>query len=122
MNTNLYIVFELVFKFSTPNGISTFPCMCWVSGLNNEALYIPMKQTAIIIVTGTKCKKILTSLGAILTKQLNLYISNICVNSDRLELSTFVLDSIPDRPARSQSLYRLSYPAHVVTFVCIYMQ
>ena len=27
------------------------------------------------------------------------------------------LDSITDRPARSQSLYRLSYPAH--TFVCI---
>ena len=24
-------------------------------------------------------------------------------------------DSIPDRPARSQSLYRLSYPAHLVT-------
>ena len=23
-------------------------------------------------------------------------------------------DSIPDRPARSQSLYRLSYPAHFV--------
>jgi len=22
-------------------------------------------------------------------------------------------DSIPDRPARSQSLYRLSYPAHI---------
>ena len=27
-------------------------------------------------------------------------------------------DSIPDRPARSQSLYRLSYPAHVL---CIYV-
>ena len=24
-------------------------------------------------------------------------------------------DSIPDRPARSQSLYRLSYPAHIYT-------
>ena len=24
-------------------------------------------------------------------------------------------DSIPDRPARSQSLYRLSHPAHIVT-------
>jgi len=59
MNTNLYIVFELVFKFSTPNRISTFPCMCWVSSLNNEAFYIPMKKTAIIIVTCTKCKKIL---------------------------------------------------------------
>jgi len=23
-------------------------------------------------------------------------------------------DSIPDRPARSQSLYRLSYPAHII--------
>ena len=37
-------------------------------------------------------------------------------------------DSIPDRPARSQSLYRLSYPAHVfyevssdnVEAVCFY--
>ena len=27
-------------------------------------------------------------------------------------------DSIPDRPARSQSLYRLSYPAHNMS-VCI---
>ena len=26
-------------------------------------------------------------------------------------------DSIPDRPARSQSLYRLSYPAHVYTII-----
>ena len=26
-------------------------------------------------------------------------------------------DSIPDRPARSQSLYRLSYPAHLFVFV-----
>ena len=25
-------------------------------------------------------------------------------------------DSIPERPARSQSLYRLSYPAHLITF------
>jgi len=25
-------------------------------------------------------------------------------------------DSIPDRPARNQSLYRLSYPAHVNCF------
>jgi len=37
-------------------------------------------------------------------------------------------DSIPDRPASSQSLYRLSYPAHVHThthtevcvFVCVF--
>jgi len=29
-------------------------------------------------------------------------------------------DSIPDRPANSQSLYRLSYPAHIYSFlVCI---
>jgi len=28
-------------------------------------------------------------------------------------------DSIPDRPARSQSLYRLSYPAHVVVVVVV---
>ena len=27
-------------------------------------------------------------------------------------------DSIPDRPARSQSLYRLSYPAHVLSMYC----
>ena len=26
-------------------------------------------------------------------------------------------DSIPDRPARSQSLYRLSYPAHTHTYI-----
>ena len=26
-------------------------------------------------------------------------------------------DSIPDRPARSQSLYRLSYPAHIKELV-----
>ena len=26
-------------------------------------------------------------------------------------------DSIPDRPARSQSLYRLSYPAHILRYV-----
>jgi len=30
-------------------------------------------------------------------------------------------DSIPDRPARSQSLYRLSYPAHTHTHIYIYM-
>jgi len=29
-------------------------------------------------------------------------------------------DSIPDRPARSQSLYRLSYPARHI-YVCIYI-
>ena len=30
------------------------------------------------------------------------------------------LDSIPDRPARSQSLYRLSYPAHnFVVYMCL---
>ena len=28
-------------------------------------------------------------------------------------------DSIPDRPARSQSLYRLSYPAHTYVCVCV---
>ena len=28
-------------------------------------------------------------------------------------------DSIPDRPARSQSLYRVSYPAHKVIFISI---
>ena len=26
-------------------------------------------------------------------------------------------DSMPDRPARSQSLYRLSYPAHMINFL-----
>ena len=30
-------------------------------------------------------------------------------------------DSIPDRPARSQSLYRLSYPAYVCVCVCVCM-
>ena len=37
-------------------------------------------------------------------------------------------DSIPDRPARSQSLYRLSYPAHIhiysiyiYIYICIYI-
>jgi len=29
-------------------------------------------------------------------------------------------DSIPDRPARSQSLYRLSYPAHNILYRSIY--
>ena len=28
-------------------------------------------------------------------------------------------DSIPDRPARSQSLYRLSYPAHTAGWVIV---
>ena len=28
-------------------------------------------------------------------------------------------DSIPDRPARSQSLYRLSYPAHIYIYIYI---
>ena len=28
-------------------------------------------------------------------------------------------DSIPDRPARSQSLYRLSYPAHIIIIIII---
>jgi len=32
-------------------------------------------------------------------------------------------DSIPDRPARSQSLYRLSYRAHICnTYVCMYVR
>ena len=34
-------------------------------------------------------------------------------------------DSIPDRPARSQSLYRLSYPAHtlyIYIYIYIYIQ
>jgi len=30
-------------------------------------------------------------------------------------------DLIPDRPARSQSLYRLSYPAHIYMYVCVYV-
>ena len=30
-------------------------------------------------------------------------------------------DSIPDRPARSQSLYRLSYPAHTHIYIYIYI-
>ena len=29
-------------------------------------------------------------------------------------------DSIPDRPARSQSLYRLSYPAHLLYYIILY--
>ena len=29
-------------------------------------------------------------------------------------------DSIPDRPARSQSLYRLSYPAHTLNVSMLY--
>ena len=29
-------------------------------------------------------------------------------------------DSIPDRPARSQSLYRMSYPAHIYIYIYIY--
>jgi len=28
-------------------------------------------------------------------------------------------DSVPDRPVRSQSLYRLSYPAHIYIYVCV---
>ena len=28
-------------------------------------------------------------------------------------------DSIPDRPARSQSLCRLSYPAHILRDICV---
>ena len=30
-------------------------------------------------------------------------------------------DSIPDRPARSQSLCRLRYPAHIYTYMCVYI-
>ena len=30
-------------------------------------------------------------------------------------------DSIPDRPAHSQSLYRLSYPAHIYIYIYIYI-
>jgi len=30
-------------------------------------------------------------------------------------------DSIPDRPARSQSLYRLSYPVHFMHFILLYI-
>ena len=30
-------------------------------------------------------------------------------------------DSIPDHPARSQSLYRLSYPAHIYIYIYIYI-
>ena len=30
-------------------------------------------------------------------------------------------DSIPDRPARGQPLYRLSYPAHTYIYICICM-
>jgi len=30
-------------------------------------------------------------------------------------------DSIPDRPSRSQSLYRLSYSAHICVCVCVYI-
>jgi hypothetical protein len=30
-------------------------------------------------------------------------------------------DSIPDRPVRSQSLFRLSYPAHICMYVCVYV-
>ena len=30
-------------------------------------------------------------------------------------------DSIPDRPASSQSLYRLSYPAHYMPYIYIYI-
>jgi len=29
-------------------------------------------------------------------------------------------DSIPDRPTRSQSLYRLSYPANI-DYICVYI-
>ena len=29
-------------------------------------------------------------------------------------------DSIPDRPAHSQSLYRISYPAHIYIYIYIY--
>jgi hypothetical protein len=34
------------------------------------------------------------------------------VGLDRCEISRSHRDLIPDRPARSQSLYRLSYPTH----------
>ena len=30
-------------------------------------------------------------------------------------------DSIPDRPTRSQSLYRLSYPTHIYIYIYIYL-
>jgi len=30
-------------------------------------------------------------------------------------------DSIPDRPARIQSLYQLSYPAYMYVFMCVYI-
>ena len=30
-------------------------------------------------------------------------------------------ESIPHRPARTQSLYRLSYPAHIYIYICIYI-
>ena len=30
-------------------------------------------------------------------------------------------DLIPDRPAPSQSLYRLSYPAHIYIYMCVYI-
>jgi hypothetical protein len=40
---------------------------------------------------------------------------------DRCGKSRTHRDSIPDRPASSQSLYQLSYPAHAITYVYIYI-
>jgi len=37
--------------------------------------------------------------------------------SGRTEKSRPHRDSIPDRPARSRSLYRLSYPAHIYIYI-----
>ena len=39
--------------------------------------------------------------------------------SERAEKSRPHRDSIPDRPAHSQSLYRLSYPAHIANQVLV---
>uniref|UniRef100_A0A0E9WTS7 Uncharacterized protein n=1 Tax=Anguilla anguilla TaxID=7936 RepID=A0A0E9WTS7_ANGAN len=87
-NIMLKMFIEFILKFSAPDTCPSFPCTCGVSCLYHEAFNIPVKNAAIVEPTGTQGDEILTCLWCLFAEKLNFYISEICVQSHRLEKGT----------------------------------
>lgn len=60
---------KFIFELAIPYGGSSFTRIGGISGLNDEAFYVPVKQAIVIVPTGTERKEILACLRAHLAKQ-----------------------------------------------------
>lgn len=80
----LQIIFEFIFKFSAPYGVSTLACARRIARLHYKTLNISVKQRAVVVVAGAQSQEVLTRFRAIVAKQFDFQVANVRVQCDRL--------------------------------------